>query len=309
MFSVNVRKGPLEASYRFPWNLSLVVFMANPRVASGDPASVKETFEVLIEDGVFRMFEVNLMEESSWKIASSIIGAGDVEVAVGLQPLVLSQGVNLSSLKEEERRKSMELIMKALHTSFERGARKVAVCSGRDPGAENREAAKDALVRSLKELAAEAGKLGITLILETFDREWDRKQLIGPLRDAVEIAREVREHYENFGLMWDLSHAPMLNEKPADLKIAREYLAHIHVGCAKRLPDGRLADTHPGFYRPGSVNGVEEVADLLKVLLEIGYSGYVGFEVKPEEGQTWREPLEVAKGVLVTAFARCVKYL
>ncbi len=306
MFSINMRKGLLEASCKFPWDLSLVVFMANPRVASGDPASVKETFESLVEDGVFRMFEVNLMDENSWKLASSIIGTS-VEVAVGLQPLVLSQGVNLCSLKEEERRRSVELITKAMYASFKRGARKVAVCSGQDPGAENREAAKDALVKSLRELAAEASKLGITLILETFDREWDRKQLIGPLRDAVEVAHEVKESHENFGLLWDLSHAPMLNEKPSDLKIAREHLAHIHIGCAKRLPDARLVDTHPGFYRPGSVNGVEEVADLLRVLLEIGYSGYLGFEVKPEEGQVWREPLEAAKGVLLTAFARCVR--
>lgn len=307
MFSINMRKGLLEAFCRFPWNLSLVVFMANPRVTSGDPASVKETFESLVEDGIFRMFEVNLIDDNSWKIASHLIETANVEVAVGLQPLVLSQGVNLCSLKEEERKKSVEFISKAIHVSFKRGARKVALCSGQDPGTENREAAKDALVKSLNELTAEASKLGVTLILETFDREWDRKQLIGPLHDAVEVAFEVKEFHENFGLLWDLSHAPMLNEKPADLKIARDYLSHIHIGCAKRLPDGRLVDTHPGFYRPGSVNGVEEVADLLRVLLEIDYSGYVGFEIKPEDGQTWREPLEAAKGVLLTAFARCVR--
>jgi sugar phosphate isomerase/epimerase len=104
-----------------------------------------------------------------------------------------------------------------------------------------------------------------------------------------------------------LSHAPLLNEKPSDLSAARECLLHVHIGCAKRLPDGRLVDAHPGFYRPGAVNGVEEVAELLKVLLDIGYRGAVSFEVKPEEGQGWREPVEAAKSVLYTAFAKVVE--
>jgi hypothetical protein len=63
-------------------------------------------------------------------------------------------------------------------------------------------------------------------------------------------------------------------------------------------------DWHPGFYRPGAVNGVEEVRELLRVLLELGYRGAIGFEVKPEEGQHWLEPVMSAKGVLYTAFSQ-----
>ena len=98
----------------------------------------------------------------------------------------------------------------------------------------------------------------------------------------------------------------MLGERPDDLRRAAPYLAHIHVGCTKRMPSGELRDWHPGFYRPGALNGVEEVMELIRVLNEVGYEYAVGFEVKPEEGQEWLEVVNAAKGVLYTAFARYV---
>lgn len=187
----------------------------------------------------------------------------------------------------------------------ERGVKKVAFCSGPDPGLGKRKEATQALIKSLKEITGYAKEKGVYIILETFDRNWDKKQLIGPIGEAVEVAKAVREEYDNFGLMWDLSHAPMLGEKPQDLYIAKDYLAHVHIGCAKETAEG-LKDWHPGFYRPGAVNGIEEVKDFIAFLADIGYKGAVGFEVKPEEGQYWPEVVQAAKGVLYTAY---VKYL
>ncbi|MEM1631544.1 MAG: sugar phosphate isomerase/epimerase family protein [Thermofilum sp.] len=309
MFAVLSRKGEVEVVARFPWRVSIVGFMANPQVLQAVPQAVKETFEMLSGDPFFDIIEVQPLPEEAWQVAEKVASARGVEIALGMQPFVLTRGVNPSALDEDIRRKSVGVILEEMKRAYAHGVRKLAFSSGPDPGPANREAALDALVRSLKEVCAEAQKLGVTVILETFDREWDRKQLIGPIGDAVKVAREVRESYGNFGLMWDLSHGPLLNEKPSDIKVAKEYLAHVHIGCAKRLPDGRMVDWHPGFYRPGAINGVEDVAELLKVLLEIGYKGAVGFEVKPEEGQAWLEPVQAAKGVLYTAFARLVSQL
>ncbi|ABL78240.1 Xylose isomerase domain protein TIM barrel [Thermofilum pendens Hrk 5] len=307
MFAVSLRKRGVDAVYSFPWKVSIVAFMANPPVLKEDIQALKETFSTLSSDRFFDVIEVQLLGDEAWRAVEGFVKASGVEVASGVQPLVLMQGFNPSSLVEAERKKAVSKLVEVVKTSAERGISKVAFSSGPDPGPENREAAKDALIKSLKEIAGEAKKFGVTVILETFDRDWDKKQLIGPIREAVEVAESVREEHGNFGLLWDLSHAPMLGEKPSDLKLAKSYLAHIHIGCAKRLPDGRLVDWHPGFYRPGAVNGVEDVKELLKVLLEIGYTGAVGFEVKPEEGQHWREPVEAAKGVLYEAFLRLVE--
>ncbi len=301
MFSVTVRREGLELSSRFPWRVGIVAFMANPSVLKGREA--EETVRVLAEDPFFDLIEINELPDDVWKKVSKIIKEYNVDVAVGLQPLVLMEGYNPSSLDEGERRRAVERIKESIDRASERGVTTVAFCSGSDPGKDKREEGIEALIKSLKEIVGHAEDRGVFVLLETFDRDWDKRQLIGPIGDAVKVAREVREEYKNFGLMWDLSHAPMLGEKPSDLKRASEFISHIHIGCAKRV-DKEYKDWHPGFYRPGSVNGVEEVADLIKALVEIGYKGAVSFEVKPEEGQGWREVVEAAKGVLYTAYAR-----
>ncbi len=300
MFSVCVTKRGVEGLYKFPWKVSIVGFMANPATLKG--REVRETFQTLVNDPFFDMIEIHILPDNVWDEVKTVLKDSEIKIATGLQPLVLMEGYNPSSLKEEERIKAIEAIKRGIETSAKRGINTVAFCSGPDPGRENREAAKDALIKSLKEIAGYAKKLGVKVILETFDREYDKRQLIGPINEAVEIAKAVREEYDNFGLMWDLSHAPMLGEKPSDLRIAAPYLAHIHIGCAKETSEG-LKDWHPGFYRPGAINGIDEVKELIRILTDIGYSGAVGFEVKPEEGQVWLEVVNSAKGVLYTAFA------
>ena len=75
----------------------------------------------------------------------------------------------------------------------------------------------------------------------------------------------------------------------------------IHIGCSKKVGE-KLYDWHPGFYRPGAINDERDVARLLRVLLDIGYTGAVSFEVKPEEGQLPMEVVYTAKSVLERAF-------
>ncbi len=301
MFSVYVKKDGVEGFYKFPWKVSIVAFMANPATLKGK--EVKETFEFLTSDPFFDVIEIHPLPDELWSVVDSIVKKTGVEVAYGAQPLVLMEKKNPSSLNEEERRKAVEAIKKVVDLAAERGIKKVAFCSGPDPGPEKREEATQALIASLREITGYAAEKGVHIILETFDREWDKKQLLGPIGEAVEVAKAVREEYDNFGLMWDLSHGPMLKEKPRDLYVAKDYLAHIHIGCTKETAEG-LKDWHPGFYRPGALNGIEEVKELIAFLADIGYEGAVGFEVKPEEGQYWPEVVQAAKGVLYTAYAK-----
>lgn len=308
MLTVGVCRRGVKASYDFPWKVSIVAFMANPKLMQGE--EVAETLEALARDPLFDMIEANPLERPEhWRAVERVRDETGVEIAIGAQPLVLMRGVNPSARSEAERSSALKVFKNLIEEAAARGVSKLALCSGPDPGEEARAEAKEALIASLWELAAYAEDKGVTIILETFDREWDRRQLIGPLKEAVEVAKAVRGEHSNFGLMWDLSHAPMLGERPANLEEAAPYLAHIHVGCAKRLPDGSLRDWHPGFYRPGSINGVEDVEELIEVLSRIRYGGAVGFEVKPEEGQHWLEVVSAAKGVLYTAFAHYVSKL
>ncbi len=102
-----------------------------------------------------------------------------------------------------------------------------------------------------------------------------------------------------------MSHAPLLKEQPSVLEEYKELISHVHIGCAK-MADGQPKDWHPGFYRKGSVNSLDEVVELLEVLDVIDYKGAVSFEVKPENGQEGLEVVNAAKGVLYSAFATFV---
>jgi len=306
MFSVYVKKGDIEGSFKFPWKVSIVAFMANPALMKGK--EVKATLEELTSDPFFDVLEINNLPEEAWKEVDEALKDKNIEIALGLQPLVLAQGKNPSSTNEEERKEAVKEIIKWIDFAAKKGIKRVAFCSGPDPGEEKREEAKKALIKSLLEITEYAKKKGVYVILETFDRIWDKKQLIGPITEAVEVAKTIREKHSNFGLLWDLSHGPMLDEKPEDLKIAKDYLAHIHIGCTKLTPEGKK-DWHPGFYRPNAVNGINEVKELLKVLREINYIGAIGFEVKPEQTQEWLEVVQAAKGVLYTAYALMIMEL
>jgi len=306
MFSVRVRAGGVEATCEFPWPVSIVSFMANPQM-TGDAERFRETLRWIAEDPFFDAVEIPPPREDQLGIVREAVGEAGLRVMLGAQPAILNRGLNPSAPREEDRRSAVRELKSIMETAASLGVDAVAICSGPDPGPGRREAAVRALRESLRELYEEASRLGTRLVVETFDRDWDRRLLLGPIREAADLLGELRGEGVEIGLLWDLSHAPMLGERPSDLKAAAGLLAHVHIGCAKRLPDGAFRDSHPGFYRPGAVNGVEEVEELIGVLASMGYRNSVGFEVKPEEGQLWQEVVQSAKGVLYTAYARYVR--
>jgi sugar phosphate isomerase/epimerase len=155
-------------------------------------------------------------------------------------------------------------------------------------------------------LCEKADGCGVNLLIETFDRTLDKKLLIGPMEEAVRIVTEVRKDYDNIGVLWDLSHGPLIGEKPDVLSKAGELLEHIHIGCAERAGNGGLLDHHPGFYTKNAVNTSDDVADLLKVLSDLDYFGFVGFEVKPQDFQTSQEVISTAKSVLIEGFQKAI---
>jgi sugar phosphate isomerase/epimerase len=126
------------------------------------------------------------------------------------------------------------------------------------------------------------------------------------MEEAVKIVSEVRNDYDNIGVMWDLSHGPLIGEKPDILTEAGELLEYVHIGCAERTESGGLLDHHPGFYSKNAVNTSDDVSDLLKVLSDMDYFGFVGFEVKPQDFQTSQEVISTAKSVLLEGFQKAI---
>jgi len=277
------------------WNnfctMSVVHFMAFPNTIKGE-GPIVETVTQIAEDPFFGGIEIGWIKDAGTRArVRSIIEQSHLKVGFGGQPTLLLQQLNLNSLDEAARKKAVAQMKANVDEAVELGAKRVAFLSGKDPGDKDRPAALDALVKSMLEICGYASDKGIALTCETFDRDVDKACLIGPSDYAAEFSRIVRRDYPDFGLMYDLSHMPLLREQaePA-LTLLRDELVHIHVGNCVTTPGAPgYGDLHPRFGWPGGANDVAELTEFIRALFKVGYLAegkqerpWVGFEVKPQ---------------------------
>ena len=294
--------------------MSIVHFMAFPKTITGEGA-IAESVAKIAEDPFFGAVEVTWIKDPKERAAAkAVIDASHIQVGYGAQPAVLMGKLNPNSLDESERAKAVTELKARIDEASEIGAQRMAFLSGKDPGDGDRGRAVDALVRSLKELCAYGREKGVALTLETFDHDVDKKALIGPSPLAADFAAAVRQDYPDFGLMYDLSHQPLLREKSAEaLGLLKKHLVHIHIGNAV-TEQGRpgYGDQHPRFGWPGGANDVEQVVEFIRALFKVGYLAegkkerpWVGFEVKPQaEGETPELVIASTKRVWQEAWSR-----
>ncbi|MGQ9786809.1 MAG: sugar phosphate isomerase/epimerase family protein, partial [Anaerolineae bacterium] len=192
--------------------MSIVHFMAFPQTIGGE-GPIVETVSKIAEDPFFGAIEIGWIKDTQVRRATrAVIEAAHMRVGYAAQSAILLQKLNLNSLDEAERQHAVNELKKCIDEAAELGAQRVAYLSGKDPGDPERPAALDALVKSTRELCAYGREKGIGLTCEVFDRSIDKKALIGPSSYAAEYARIMRVDYPDFGLMYDLSHLPLLFE-------------------------------------------------------------------------------------------------
>jgi len=272
-----------------------------------------EAIEKIAEDAFFGAIEIASIPEEVKEEVTQILGASHLVIGYVGQPLLLNNKLDLNSLVPQQREAAISIIKGGIDEAYSFGAKQLALLSGPAPTKDKLDQAKELLVDSLSQICSYAqtkGDLGITM--EIFDREYDKKCLIGPTAEAVEVAKELKRHYANFGLMIDLSHLPLLKEtSDYAVKTARDYLTHVHIGSCvlKDKSHPAYGDKHPPFGLAAGENDVEEVKLFLKALMDIGYIGegkqnVVAFEVKPLAGQNPDVVVTNAKRTLMEAWAR-----
>jgi len=274
--------------------MSIVHFMAYPETIRGE-GPILETVAKIAEDPFFGAIEMGWIKDHAIrKEVKKMVDTSHIQVGHGAQSALLLQKLNLNSLDDAERSKAVKQLQSSVDEAAEMGARRVAFLSGVDPGDAERSRALEALAISVQQAAGYARDKGIALTLETFDRTIDKRCLIGPSPVAAEFCRMIREDYPDFGLMYDLSHMPLLYETPdVALTVLKDYLVHIHVGNAVLRPETPgYGDQHPRFGWPGSVNDTPQVTEFIRGLFRAGYlkengptRPWIGFEVKPQSAE------------------------
>lgn len=285
--------------------IGIVHSMAYPEVARGD-RSLVETLKEVVEDGYFSAVELGpVADVQEREGARALLVKAGFAVAYGAQGILLSRGLNLAAEESVGREMAIAAVCEGIDEAFALGASACGILAGKDVGRFKREFAIARLVESVGQICRYAEEKGEMLIeLEQFDRvPYGKNSLIGPTEEAVEFAQEIRRHHQNFGLLADLSHLPLLEEKPRRaVNQMGEFLVHAHLGnCVKRdRTHPAYGDQHPVFGIPEGENDVPEIREFLAGLMDVAFleeggEKMLSFEVKPFGTQTTAEIVGISK--------------
>lgn len=252
----------------------IISFKAFPLEQGTGP--IVESLTKLCEDTFFSAIEVGWMKDPKVRDEARVILAqSHVEVCYATQPAMFSQKLNPNAFDPEARRRAVNQVKNCIQEAAHLGARWVRLTAGKDPGPERREEAKKLLVASLLEVceyAKEYNNPGLTLKL--FDRMIDKESLIGYHTDAIDVAREIRRAFPDFGLLYDLSHFTLNREDLAVVVPALlPYLVHVHIGNAyiKDRLHVAYGDLQPRFDFPDSEVTPDDVRTFFRLLIDLGF--------------------------------------
>lgn len=252
----------------------IVSFKAYPDAMTGRSGTVFDAVRSLATDDFFGGIEIGWIH--NWQErdrVAKLLRTTELEIAYATQPRTIREGLDLNALDERERRASVEAIEDELDAAHHLGASRARLLAGPDPGDERREEAKAQLVASIEELAEYAASLGdITLTLKIFDRDVEKRCLVGTFEDTRDVASAVASSHDNFGVLVDLSHFPLLGVTPEEsIPLVEEWATDFHIGTCVLEPDHpAYGDKQPRFGIEHSQNDTQDVADFFSLLLERG---------------------------------------
>ena len=291
--------------------IGLVHFMAYPATIKGG-GPIEETIRKIAIDDYFEAIEITWIKDNETRMrVKNMLDSSHMSVAYGGQPRLLTTGQNINDLDESKRKIAVENLKEGIDEAVEMGAVGFGFLSGKY-SEDNKEEAYQALVKSSKEICSYAKSKGdIKIAHEVFDYDVDKCALVGPASLAKRYAEEICNEFDNFGLMVDLSHIPLIHETIEESLIpVKDYIIHAHMGNCYMLDknDPAYGDQHPRFGYPGGENDANELAEYLLVLRKIGYLNadnrkFLSFEVKPVGDEDPEIVIANAKRVLNSAWA------
>lgn len=279
----------MEKSMRRYMRVGTILHVSYKQLGSGE-GPILECLKKIVTDPYFEVVEVAHMKDAEVrKAAADMIARGHMTSSYGGQGRMLGAGLNINDLNEEGRQKALASLKEGIDEAYEMGVEDFAFLAGRYEE-ETKEESFQALLKSTRELCKYAKSKGdMPVLCEVFDYDIAKKSLIGPVDMVKRYAETICAEYDNFGMMVDLSHIPMLHETIEEsLLPVQQYIRHAHMGntVIKSPECPAYGDEHPRFGFPNSENDVEELAAYLRLLLKIGFLNekkrpIVSFEIKP----------------------------
>jgi sugar phosphate isomerase/epimerase len=243
----------------------------------GGEGPILETLPTIINDSDFGAIEIAPIKNPEVRQrAKALLAQSQLQVVyLPILPVLLEK-LEPGSEDPDKRTAAVDRLKVLIDEAIDFGCVMAMIQGPLDPGPDKREATTERLIQDIQELcdyaAAHSQKRLLYLTFENFDRDVEKKRLIGPTVEAARLAEGVSR--DNFGLTIDLSHLPLLKESTAfALETAAPYLIHAHIGnCVIDHPESPLyGDFHPRFGHPLGRNDQPEVVEYLRQLDAVQY--------------------------------------
>lgn len=197
----------------------------------GDEARMIEVLRRAIDFGFYRGVELGIFfDPANRRTVRNLLEANKLHGATFATPYVKDRKLSLSSFDGDQRRRTVELVKGLADFAAEAGFTNFCIPSGDDPGPLLRGFAKNILADSAREIADHCKALGLNLTLEPLDRYAFKKQLIGPMEEAVQWLAPIHETNPNFYLHWDSAHVALDHTDLAQsITWAGPYIAQFHL--------------------------------------------------------------------------------
>ena len=204
--------------------------------------------------------------------------------------------IGLGTLSASEQGLARLILADQIEQAAAIGATGFVFASGGPTPAGATEANHRAFAETCDWICERLGRHGITALLEPFDMTVDKCFLYGPTRICAEFAAA---RPANFGIELDLAHVPLMGETFAEaIRNVAPFLRRVHLGnCVlKDQSHPRYGDTHPPVGLPGGEIDTPQLAEILALLLDIGFldpakRGDLVFEMTPWPGKTVEETI------------------
>ncbi|MDK2859397.1 MAG: hypothetical protein PWP25_583 [Sphaerochaeta sp.] len=292
--------------------IGIVVSMAYP-FCSNSEQDYHDSLKKLLVDPYFQVMELgSLPFPSLSEKVPFMIQTAHCDCTYSGHSLLFAKKLNINSLDEAERRLAVQTLKAGIDEAYAMGAEEFQFLSRRyEKGKED--SYLGALIASTKELCTYARNKGpMPVVLEVFDHDIDKKSLLGPSSLVKQYAEAVCPQFDNFGIMIDCSHIPMIGERIEEaVEPIKQYIKHVHMGNTFISDSSHpsYGDYHPRFGYPGSENDTEYLASFLQKMKEIGYlfeggRNILSFEVKPQAGEDADLVVANAKRTLEDAWRR-----
>ncbi len=284
--------------------------MAFPNSIESESSYINSLKEILL-DPFFSVVEIgkNPFDTLTY-IAKDLIHLSKCDLTYSAHSRLFKNKLNANSLNEELRKETVNELKRAIDEAYALNAVNFQFLSGHWQESSKKQAF-EALCKTTIEICDYAKKKGsMPICLEIFDYDIDKCSLIGKSELAFEYYQRVKEFCDNFGLMVDLSHIPMIHETIENhLKPIKDCIIHSHIGntSIKDKSDIAYGDNHPRFGYPSGENDVKELSEFLRILLDCGYlnktkKNILSFEVKPLDNEDPKIIIANSKRTLLEAW-------